>query len=59
MDWQAHGSQAVICTPVIWSMVIMAVCVCVEREGSVFELPLHNRHKHTMWSIKKRLFFLV
>ena len=23
------GSQAVICTPVIWSMVIIAVCVCV------------------------------
>lgn len=29
VDWQAHGSQAVICTPVIWSMVIIAVCVCV------------------------------
>lgn len=29
MDWQARGSQAVICTPVIWSMVIIAVCVCV------------------------------
>lgn len=32
VDWQAHGSQAVICTPVIWSMVIIAVCVCVHAE---------------------------
>lgn len=31
VDWQAHGSQAVICTPVIWSMVIIAVCVCMRR----------------------------
>lgn len=35
VDWQAHGSQAVICTPVIWSMVIITVCVCVYAEKCV------------------------
>lgn len=51
VDWQARGSQAVICTPVIWSMVIIAVCVCV-----CVLLWSGNSNKHTMWSIKKKGF---
>lgn len=56
MDWQARGSQAVICTPVIWRMVIIAVCVCVCREVCVlyYEVMSGNSNKHTMWSIKKK-----
>lgn len=52
VDWQARGSQAVICTPVIWSMVIIAVCVCV-----CVLLWSGNSNKHTMWSIKKKKAF--
>lgn len=52
VDWQARGSQAVICTPVIWSMVIIAVCVCV-----FVLLWSGNSNKHTMWSIKKKKAF--
>lgn len=55
VDWQAHGSQAVICTPVIWSMVIIAVCVRTPRSVCV-RLWSGNLNKHNVVN-KKTLFF--
>lgn len=43
------GSQAVICTPVIWRMVIMALCVCVCV--LYYEVVSGNSNKHPIWSI--------
>lgn len=52
MDWQARGSQAVICTPVIWSMVIIAVCVCV---CSIMKWQF--KQTHNVVNQKKKGFF--
>lgn len=53
VDWQARGSQAVICTPVIWSMVIIAVCVCV---CSIMKWQF--KQTHNVVNQKKRLFLV-
>lgn len=55
VDWQARGSQAVICTPVIWSMVIIAVCVCV----CVFYYEVAIQTNTQCGQSKKKRLFLV
>lgn len=54
VDWQAYGSQAVICTPVIWRMVITTVCVCVQRSVCLLLWTDEWQFKQTQWSIKHK-----
>lgn len=62
VDWQAHGSQAVICTPVIWSMVITAVCVCAQKgvcASSIMKWWVAIQTNAQCGQSKKKFFFLL
>ena len=52
------GSQAVICTPVIWSMVIIAVCVCVCVCVCVFYYEVAIQTNTQCGQSKKKRLFL-